>query len=193
MKLIYTTDWTREKVRYDWSYKDWLNSLENNDLIVLQEFIPADKAGLSLGIEMWRFTVVKLWNNTISVPQSKFINREKGYVVYWNTDSEWGDEFPARIVPLHKYALGIENIGDKSYGHKPIYEPLFLYQHRYVYLLSRGNNHRHKPITDKFGRRYYRVECEQGYLYHCFSPYIEDKKDIEVEGFQFLYSEYLQP
>lgn len=189
MGLIYIANWAREEVKTEAAYYTWLNSLTDNDLVIQQEFVPIDKGLLGLGTEHWRFTLSTIRGNRIYQPKAHPINRKKGYSCWWSNDTEWGEVFPARLIPNH-YRFNLTELGQSVIGHKPVYEPLFLNQHRFVYLIELGQNYRQRQqlVKNTYPRSYY-TECEEGFLYHCFS---KNKKDVEREDIKFLYSDYLE-
>lgn len=192
MKLIYTPGWIRENIPNEQAYYKWLNSVKDGDLVITQEFIPAKKSCLDLGIECWRFTLGKINKNIIYTNDNYPINRKEGWNCWWGSDKEWGEVFPARLIPNH-YRLELTEVGQSVIGHKPVYEPLFLYQTRYVYLVERRrtpvDSYKSKHTVMKAYPRNYYVECDQGWLFNCFA---EDKQEIKNEGIKFLYSEYLK-
>lgn len=191
MELIYTTGWTRENIPNEEAYYTWLHSIKDGDLVVQQEFIPANKGCLDLGIECWKFTLGKINKNIIYTSDNHPINRKEGWNCWWGNDKEWGDVFPARLIPNH-YRLGLTQVGQSVIGHKPVYEPLFLHKIRYVYLVERGKGiesfKRQEKVRAAYPRNY-NVECKQGWLFNCFAY---DQIDLEQEGIKFLYSEYLK-
>jgi hypothetical protein len=115
------------------------------------------------------------------------INRKEGWCCWWSDGKEWGNVFPARLIP--NYRLGLTQVGQSVIGHKPVYEPLFLNQTRYVYLVEKGIDYfkRKHTVMQAYPRNYY-VECNQGWVFNCFA---EDKQYIDNQGIKFLYSEYL--
>lgn len=189
MELIYTSGWTRSELKTEQAYYKWLNSIKDGDLVITQEFIPGKKDCLNLGIEGWKFTLGRLNKNTIWDWDTHPVNREQGWRCWWGNDREWGDVFPARLIPNHS-DIRLTKVGQSVIGHKPVYEPLYFFNHRYVYLVGFGKTiHDSQRTIEKLYPRSYYTEVNNGYLYHCFA---KEKQDIQQEGITFLYSEYLE-
>ena len=189
MELLYTTGWTRESVRNEELYKSWLSNLKDGELVVMQQFKPADTGLISLGIEYWEFTCCKLQGYKINEGgEIRPVNRETGILTYWNSETEWGDVFPARIVPMH-HDLRLKKVGNTVAGHHPVYEPLFFYTTRKVYLVPRGDDfhQRCSRARNKFTRSY-SVDCDNGRLFYVF----DKSEENEVDGVKFLYSQYIK-
>lgn len=189
----YTTGWTREDIKTETAYAAWLKTLKNGDEVLYQQFHPAGSEGgiLDLPFERWEFERVRVWDAVLcSVGGNDHpFNPEDGKGRYWGSETEWGNVFPARIVPLHS-DLPAKELGDSVYGHHPVYEPLFFGSYRHHALLPYGANFGIRQCTHKIERHYWR-EVNGGKMIVFFSE-VEPGNLQLPEGFQYLFSEYLR-
>jgi hypothetical protein len=188
--MIYTTGWTREKVRTEGDYQRWLESLNDRDEVLLQQFHPAagDNAVLDVVHETWEFERVWLLGDQLhSRGNSHPIIRATGKACYWGSDKEWGKVFPARLVPMSS-DLCPDKTGRSIFAHHPVYEPLFLGCYRHHAIARYGP--KHKLRFNHGFERYYWRDVEGGSLLVFFSD--KEAEDIQLpDGLQYLYSEFI--
>lgn len=199
MQLVYTTGWTRDKIRTEESYSDWLNSLKNGDHVLKQNFQPANHGIFDYPVERWEFERVKIWNDSlITRGNTSPFDSQSGKCKYWGGKDDWGNVFPARIIPLTS-DLPTKELGDEIYGHFPVYEPLFLNAHRLVFFVQHGREFtRSRTLVRKTFPYSYSLEVNEGDLYHCFTQGELDEtnrktKQLTDTGIKFLYSQYCKP
>lgn len=188
--MRYTTGWTREKVRTESDYQGWLDSLVDGDEVLLQQFHPAERQSIVLGMpfERWQFERVRVMGAVvISRGHSYPISRAKGIATYYGGE-EWGQTFPARLVPCHG-DMPVDELGRSAWGHMPIYEPLFLGCYRHFFLVSRSARHEVFKFADNY--RHYFKDVERGRLLVVFSEDDFEGMPALTEGVQYLYAEYI--
>ena len=191
--MIYTTGWTREKVKDEYAYQQWLDSICDNDDVLLQQFHPAHghNAVLTSPYEVWQFERVIIYGNKAhsSGGDSYPINLETGKACYWDYQTDWGNVFPARLVPCHS-DLPANEVGKSVWGHHPVYEPHFFgcYRHHAIAHYGKDFNRR---LNYKFDYHYWR-DIEGGKLLVFFNKI--NPEDLVLKApLHYLYSEYLRP
>jgi len=193
--MIYTTGWTREKLQTERDYTAWLSSLKDGETVVQQQFTPPQNF-LGMPFERWRF--VKGHITGVSTDSWRFHHapdtspvRPDGIACWWGNDREWGEVFPARLVPMH-YDLRLDDgrSGHCVYGHDPVYEPEFFGCFRHTFFVKHGKDfHSHcQSIRDAHPRNY-QIGAENGVIIVAFSP--SDEPQI-IDGTQFCFSQYLK-
>ena len=193
---IYTTGWTREKLKSSEQYQAWLASLKDRDTVALQQFLPASDSCLSMPFERWLFTkgtvggidVGEAWLRFNERGHTQPVRRD-GIACFWNRDREWGEVFPARIIPLHS-DLGLHDgqSGKFVSGHAPVYEPEFFHNYRHVFFVGHGKDFyaRQQSLRNRFPRNY-SLDVDDGVIVHVFS---RDDFEDEIPGVRYCYSKY---
>lgn len=196
MNFVYTTPWMREQVKTPEAYQEWLATLQNDDRVLLQSFSPPTFSGYPL--ERWEFELARVSGKRLLVPDSKPLNRSRGTITYWNTDADWGDVFPARIVPCHSQLICAQTreVGGVVYGHYPVYEPDFLGCLRHVYRVNPGGASKRQgySVLRELFPRNYRLEVANGVeIVHCFSALlVKELPKVDHPLVDYLYSERLE-
>jgi hypothetical protein len=189
--MIYTTGWAKKEVDSEYKYLSWLSSLKDGDKVIQQQFFPAGKEGciLDMPYERWWFELGTVRGNMwITQGESAPVDRSTGKFKYYDGDKDWGNVFPARLIPLH-HDIPVHNIGGRVVGYHPVYEPLFLGCYRHIFKVSYGPNY-NRRLNHGFDHYYYR-DVEQGTLMIVFSE-LDDENIPTPDGWQYLYSEYIQ-
>jgi hypothetical protein len=189
--MRYTTGWTREKIRTPEAYQRWLDSLVDGDEVLLQQFHPAARQSIVLGMpfEQWQFERVRVMGSSAdSRGNSYSIDRAKGVATYHGGGKEWGNVFPARLVPCHG-DMPTNELGQSAWGHMPIYEPLFLGCYRHFFFA--GHQLRREFYQFIQGYRHYLKDVERGRLLVLFSEDDFDEMPALPEGLRYLYAEYI--
>lgn len=194
--LIYTTAWSREKVKTEQLYQEWLNSLKDGDRVAIQRFHPANDSVLDFPYEFWEFQSATYYrsNRTVyaeSDRDDKPFNPENGWMTWWVSDNWHGKVFPSRIVPLHS-DLGLTQ-EKHVWATAPVYEPNYFDSERIVLSCSPRTKGR---LNNVFPHGYERDSAE-GRLFTAFTKqYCDDwQKWLNENGFEgvrFLYSEYIK-
>ena len=184
----YITPWTRESIRH--GYQQWFDSLEIRSEVCLQKFnTPGDC--LRYPFETWSFEIGYLvkWCDRLQFhpkygSDSTYLAAD-GSAVY-HSGEEWGEVFPARVVPYHS-DLNISREGQyRAIGHMPIYEPLYLNMTRSVVKVPFGKYFSHRLNVVTRDRRCYTVKADDCELVHIF-----DEEPLEdMDG--FVYSQYIK-
>jgi hypothetical protein len=189
--MKYITDGAKQQVNTKDKYLKWLSSLKNGDMAIQQQFLPAGREGcvLDMPYERWHFELgVVRGNEWITKGDSSPVDRTTGKFKYWDGDKDWGTVFPARLIPLH-HDIPVKKIGDWTVGHHPVYEPVFLGCYRHFFKVSYGLNYNCR-FNHNF-KYYYYKDVERATLMVVFSEL--NGEDISTpEGWQYLYSEYIQ-
>lgn len=180
----------------DKDYQSWLERIEDYTPVLLQSFIPPKKSCLSWPIELWKFQRGCIKGNKYfahSAHDDQPINRETGIRQYWNSDNEYGEVFPVRVIPYEdpyrdKFLL---RPGDFCWGDRPIYEPNYYGHYRHVYGVGYGPGYS-KTKPRKLFNRYYSYEVTNGFVVHGFSETYPEEMPREFNGMKYLYSEELQ-
>lgn len=197
-QLIYTTGWSQVKTEH--KYCEWLKSLKDRDHVAIQKFHPATDSVLRFPYEMWEFERASYRLNgkiyRIYSEQERDLlpfDPEKGWMIYWNSDSWHGEVFPSRIVPLSR---DMEMSGDQvgTYATAPVYEPDYLNAERLFFFASHGEDY--YKYCHKLTRLLpysYRRDITGGALITAFSKewcnWQEWLESNELQGIRFLYSE----
>ncbi|MDJ0589993.1 MAG: hypothetical protein QNJ72_08370 [Pleurocapsa sp. MO_226.B13] len=111
---------------------------------------------------------------------------------YYLSDSDWGEVFPARIVPLSTELP--QNLGESVYGHKPIFEPEYFGHFRHIFMISYGGEimKAYSKIRANFPRSYFQ-EVYQGELAITFSATDPDDLNHDLHPqIKYLYSNFLE-
>jgi hypothetical protein len=164
MKYVYTTGWTRQKVKREEDYNNWLKSLKNNDFVLTQHYLPAKPDRLlDYPIERWEFELVQVWDATLRPKHGDHrpFNRETGIGTYWGYDTPWGLVFPSRIVPCHNDLTPDED--GIIHGHAPVYEPVWFEFPRLHFLVSRGRQ-RDKNMLTRLLPYHHTIDVYEGHL-----------------------------
>ena len=152
----------REDINSEAKYNAWLSTVKDGDRVLIQEFHPK-KNNLDIDLELWYFTLAEVEGDrltTIGVNDCPF-NRQTGKCCYWgHRDMDWGDVFPARIIPINRFTSVVFNLGDEFIGDKPMYEPLFLHKNRHILKID---SRRVGNICSDIRRKY-----PYTYLYECY-------------------------
>lgn len=195
MGVIYTTGWTRELTRND-GYLEWYESLPNRAEVCLQQFQPPQKV-LGFPFETWSFEIGILcgegerrsFSPRFGTDPSPLIMH--GDAFYYDGVTEWGEVFPARIVPNSR-DLGINQEQQyRSIGHMAVYEPEYLGCYRVVVLVPHGAGfHTNAMDVERNFRRSYRVNCDDGCLIYAFVQSHDHEKATKVSG--YLYSQWIE-
>jgi hypothetical protein len=182
----YITPWTREPIK--WGYQKWFDSLEHGAEVCLQKFNTPGEC-LRYPFETWSFEIgslIKLGDRFKFSPKygsdDNYLAADGSGTYY--SGEEWGEVFPARVVPYHHGDLNIAD--DRSHGidHLPIYEPLYLGMCRSVIAVYFGKNYSRRLHEVMRDRRCYTVKALDCELVHIF-----DEEPLNgMEG--FLYSQY---
>lgn len=111
---IYTTGWAIQatEVSSEYNYKRWLESLKDGDEVLLQHMYKPDNGGLSISFERWLFVRYRI-NRDLLTGAGGYEDRPfkpaDGKACYYNSNYDWGEVFPARIVlmsPRHENQRG---------------------------------------------------------------------------------------
>jgi len=185
----------REGIESQAKYNSWLATVKDGDAVLLQKFQPANDNILAFNFEHWTFTKGRIHQDQyfLGGGQSGLFDPSNGKAKYWDGKNDWGEVFPARILPIHYEfdAHAVKKIGDTFIGDMPLYEPLFL------------NSYRHVFRADSRSNTYHSFMREYPYSYnHTYniSPdkLIEIFTELNIEGVKypsdlvFCYSEYLR-
>lgn len=166
-------------------------TVKNNYQVLLQEFHPIRESILDSPLEYWRFTQVRVWNDRLICSGRNDIpfDKQTGKCCYWNSESDWGEVFPARIMPIHGDFVGnaVEKNGDSFVGDLPLFEQNYLQCFRHVLKVDLRTQARSK--VSKIYPYNYIQEIYNGYLLHVFAP--DEKWTMDIDGLTLLYSEYL--
>lgn len=185
----------REEINIDTEakYNTWLASVKDGDQVLLQQFHPKKDGCLDISMEYWHFRQVKVWRDQLCSRGTNDhpFNRQTGKCCYWNSPKDWGEVFPARIVPIHYEfaAHAVKENGDSFISDLPLYEPNYIQSNRHVLKLD----------TRDFGKPHYEIgkvypcnylqKVDDNYLLHVFTA---DEWTMAVDGAIYLYSEYLR-
>lgn len=191
--MIFVSAWMQQTFKTEEDYKNWLATLQEDAEVMFQEFVPASDRAFDSPIEHWRLTkgrVSGIGNKSaflVYTPQSAPL-RQDGKCCYWGSDREWGEVFPARIVPLFsEFNLG--EVGESTTCHAPIYAPEFTESYRHVYFVPYGTSFaKASSRIRRLSPRHYSLEVEDGDLYHTFSP---ENVAVEIDGVRYCYGQHL--
>lgn len=185
----YITPWTREPIKY--GYQQWFDNLQHGDQVCLQKFNTPGEC-LRYPFDTWSFEIGSLvrWDNILKF--SPKYGSDDNYLAAdgsgtYYSGEEWGEVFPARVVPYHHGDLNIDAEGQyRAIGHMPIYEPLYLNMIRSVIAIPLGKDYSKRLHALMRDRRCYTVKALDCELIHIF-----DEEPLEqIEG--FLYSQYIK-
>ena len=190
-KTIHLPRCASEKCKTPEAYQQWLESLPDNSPVAFQEFLPASDSPLAYPFETWRYTLGRIIDRNRFLPTQGSGWRcllPDGRACYIGSEKEWGEVFPARVVPL-SHDLQLPPGGHPQYADEPVYEPLFMGCYRHVYrvdygpLVNRGCN-----IIRRTYPYHYQLTIDNGFLFHCFSP---DEAQCLKDGAKRLYSKWI--
>jgi hypothetical protein len=172
-------------------YQPWLDSLKDREKVVLQMFQPPTSF-LGWPFETWRYEqgrILKGKDGMWFIPEygsepSPPLLTDGSAVYNLDSKTEWGEVFPARVVPWTVY-LTFKGRQSHIWGDRPIYEPFFQRQTRSVLFIPYGPDVYKRRSAATRNRRYYKLEVDGGYLVHIFA------EDALSEESGFLYSKYI--
>ena len=186
MDLVFLSGFDRTVEDYD----GWLKSLTpRKDKVAFQRFRPYDDSSAAFGasFERWELTLVSYTGRTLFAPGMDQPIRPDGVACWHNSESEWGDVFPARIVP-YVHWKGLKAVGDRVLSLNPIYEPFYVGKTRSLYLVPFGKTEQGLFEFKRQGLRHYYREVAEGRLVTVFS----DEPPTMNDGAVPLYAEYIR-
>ena len=201
MQLIYTPYSAREKVRTDDAYISWLQSIKEDDHVLVQGFHPPNDPVSGFPFERWSFEWARVGKDGLfTSDRTLYFDPATGKRKYGNSSLDWVNVFPFRIVPTSD-DIPVQELGSSVFGHLPAYEPLWLYASKIVFLLKRGGG------DDRLDRQrhhlkrqfpcHYEVKADQGVLFSCFyqgeeTDWQEWAAEQGLTQVQYLYSQFCQ-
>lgn len=183
----------REDINTEAKYNAWLSTVKDGDRVLIQEFHPK-KEGFDIDLELWYFTMAEVEGNrliTVGINDQPF-NIKTGKCCYWGQpDSDWGNVFPARMIPITRFKSIVPNLGDKFIGDRPLYEPLFTHKNRHVLKIeSRRVAYAQNDISKVYPYNYLYTSC--GYRETLMYVFTEEQWERSFDDVTYLYSEYLR-
>lgn len=176
-------------------YNSWLSAVKNGDEVLVQKFHPASDSVLDYSFECWQYQLGTIMGDAVWTNGNAPLDLKTGKLKYWNSDADWGEVFPARIVPTTSF-LQVKR-HQTVFGDKPIYEPLFSTALRLVFFASYPLL-KVSAVIRRVLPYSYSLEVEGGNLYHCF---LENNAAHEMDervqaitnaGGKFLYSQFIK-
>jgi len=186
----------REGIESQESYLAWLATVKDGTEVLLQKFHPANDSLLRFRFEHWTFSKARIHQDQylLGGGESGLFDPSTGKAKYWDGKNDWGEVFPARILPIHYEfdAHAVKKVGDTFIGDLPLYEPLFLKVNRHVFRAdSRSGSyhkfmreypysyaHTHKNSHDKLVEIFTEMDIEDvkhpSDLVFCYSEYLRD-------------------
>lgn len=182
----------REDINSEAKYNDWLSTVKDGDQVLIQQFY-RNRSALDVNLELWYFIKAEIEGNrliTSGINDQPF-NIKTGKCCYWgHPDSDWGEVFPARIIPITRFKSIVPNLGDEFIGDKPIYEPLYLHKNRHVLKInSRRVAYVQNDINREHPYNYLYTSC--GYREVFMHIFTEEQWEKSFDDTTYLYSEYL--
>ena len=171
-------------------YAGWLESLTPNmdEVVVLQRFRPYDDSSIAFGasFERWELTIGRYTGRSICGPGLNQPIRLDGIACWINSDAEWGDVFPARIVPYGQWEE-LKNVGDSAVSLNPVYEPLYIGKTRSLFLVPFGKTEKGLLEFKQKGLRHYYRTVDEGRLVTVFSSELPTMNN----GAALMHSEFI--
>lgn len=188
--IYYTSGWSQNLIKSTEQWEDWVKTLKDGDLCLLQEFVPRSNSCLGSQCEHWKFSEVIYEGSVLVDKQYDKKPIKNGFVTYWNSETKWGEVFDARIVPYHSDIAPNDNEKYKS-CHAPLFDEYWTAPDMFRHLVLKRGKLRHN-IKGMFKRSYLR-EVAEGQLLTIFGNWedITPEKINSIDYLLFLYSEPL--
>jgi len=151
-KIVGITPRHREYVDSQAKYDSWLSTVKDGSEVLLQKFHPANDSLFDFNFEHWTFTKGRIHRGQYLLGGGRegLFDPSTGKAKYWDGKNDWGEVFPARILPIHYEfdAHAVKKVGDAFIGDLPLYEPLFLNQYRHVFRADSRSSTYHKFMRE---------------------------------------------
>lgn len=174
------------------AYAQWISTLKHGDRVIVQQFEPKGDTILSWSAEHWSYCEGWFHGNTVYFSNSDHPIRKDGLMCYWDSDTPWGNVFPARILPWHPYYAPKDDQRFRSFE-CPVFEPQWKGDRVYVAVdWQKGIGNVRAALRKALdGIPHYQNRANEAELYVCFTDDYR-LKDRMPEGARFLYSEELR-
>lgn len=179
----------RKEMRESEDWQSWVSSLKDGDKVLFQQFVPKGDSCFDSPVECWRYWSATFHANGVRYDDERHPLKD-GVAVCRNSDSPWGDVFPARVVPIC-YDLLSDSLRFVD-GHAPIHEPDWLGADRNYVLVKHGPdfNQMSRVVPRQF-KRCYQNRVHGGQLFTVFADCEEVEafvNQLGVPSVVFLYS-----
>ena len=178
-------------------YQRWLNNLSSGDYVAVQHMPQPGKWWRDEIQELWQFEVCRVTApGRLDTTGNSYPHKADGKLCYWNSDRDWGDVFPARVVPLHLLPQAPKKLGETIAANFPLHEPLFAGAMRHVFFVPYGLSHAPHRISQVLPYSY-QVDVDNGTLVHAFhacdyfdgdAVFFMEQLGLSCVGINHLYS-----
>ena len=176
-----------ELIKNDDDYAKWVSNLKSGDPCLVQQFITAGDGLLNSSIECWHFYKAIYQENRVRYNNDVHPINKEGFCTYWNSETLWGDVFPARLVPDYS---GLNFKGeDNLYACEPIFEPSYTNDYRCVFFNAHGPDFNKGYGTARNFGHYYTRKVVGGELIVAFGDHKELQALVKDSPLTFLYAE----
>jgi hypothetical protein len=176
---------SRQNVKTPKDYQVWLDSLQDGDIVMLQEFHQKTESN---DHEYWKYSKCIFRGDKIILNgNSKYI--KNGVSLYTNSKTLVGEVFVSRIVPYCS-DLRADEGHYTTMANSPIYEPNFLEKDRSFAYVPIVPNNKHREIAARLVALScgYAYKVHQGLVVIIFGIAEDLKPEIEKLA-TYLYSE----